>query len=34
MTFKDIKNISDDEFIKYFKKYLPKDKIDQIYNKK
>lgn len=34
MTFKDIKNISDDEFIEFFKNYLPKEKIDEIYNKK
>ena len=34
MTFKDIKNISDDEFIELLKSYLPKEKIDEIYNNK
>lgn len=34
MTFNDIKDISDDEFIEFLKKHLPKDKIDEIYNNK
>ena len=34
MTFNDIKNISDDEFINILRKYIPKEIIDEIYNNK
>ena len=34
MTFNDIKDISDEEFINILKKYIPTDKVDEIYNNK
>ena len=34
MTFNDIKDISDEEFINILKKYIPTDKVVEIYNNK
>lgn len=34
MTFEDIKNISDEEFINILKEYIPEETLDQIYNNK
>lgn len=34
MTFNDIKDISDEEFINILKKYIPTDKVGEIYNNK
>ena len=34
MTFNNIKDISDEEFINILKKYIPTDKVGEIYNNK